>query len=156
MRLTSGRPKNTRSRERGAAAIEFALSLVLLVPLIFGILDYGYYFYVAVSTVEATRVAARQISLQTVGSCGTPAAIAAATPAALATSAGVVYMNQIGQGSNTTVTATCVTTPVNPTWNVKVQVDFRPIVGFLRAGMHPSTVTSGYVEFSQTLYTAGN
>jgi Flp pilus assembly protein TadG len=155
MRLTLGRPKNRGSRERGAAAIEFALSLVLLVPLIFGILDYGYYFYVAVSTVEATRIAARQIAGQSVGNCASAAATTAATTAALATSAGTVYMNQIGQGANTTVTATCGTTPVNPTWNVKVQVDFRPIVGFLRAGMHASTKTTGYVEFSQTLYVAG-
>jgi hypothetical protein len=101
-------------------------------------------------------VAARQISLQAVGACGTPAATVAATTAALATSAGTVYMNQIGQGSNTTVTATCVATPVNPTWNVKVQVDFRPVIGFLRAGMHASTKTAGDVEFSQSLYVAGN
>lgn len=157
MRLRFGRPKRKPARQRGAAAIEFALSLVLLIPLIFGVLDYGYYFCVAVSTVEATRVVARQIAGQAVGSCGTAAATAAAALVALPTSAGTVYMNQVGlrQGPNTTVTATCGATPVNPTWNVKVQVDFRPLVGFLRAGMHASTVTPGYVEFSQSLYVAG-
>jgi len=162
MRLTSGRPKNTRSRERGAAAIEFALSLVLLIPLIFGILDYGYYFCVAASTVEATRVAARQIAGQNVGSAVGACTSAAATAAialvtAPGTSSAVAYMNQVGmrQGPNTTVTVTCGVTPVTPTWNVKVQVDFRPLVGFLRAGMHASTKTSGYVEFSQSLYVAG-
>jgi Flp pilus assembly protein TadG len=162
MRLTSGRPKHKRAQQRGAAAIEFALSLVLLIPLIFGVLDYGYYFCVAVSTVEATRVAARQIAGQNVGSavgaCSSAAATAAiAVVTTPATSAGVAYMNQVGmgQGPNTTVTATCVTTPVTPTWAVKVQVDFRPLVGFLRAGMHASTVTPGYVEFSQSLYVAG-
>jgi Flp pilus assembly protein TadG len=159
MRLTLGRPKRKRARQRGAAAIEFALSLVLLIPLIFGILDYGYYFYVAVSTVEATRVVARQVAGQPVGACGTAAATAAATlVTASGTSAGTAYMNQAGmlQGPNTTVTATCGAAPVNPTWNVKVQVDFRPLVGFLRAGMHRSIKTAGYVEFSQSLYVAGN
>jgi Flp pilus assembly protein TadG len=156
MRLTSGRPKHERAHQRGAAAIEFALSLTLLIPLIFGILDYGYYFYIAVTTVEATRVAARQIAGQTVGNCASAAATAAAAAAALSTSAGTVYMNQIGQAANTTVTATCGTSPVDPTWDVKVQVDFRPVIGFLRAGMHASTKTAGDVEFSQSLYVAGN
>jgi|HubBroStandDraft_6_1064221.scaffolds.fasta_scaffold365004_2 Flp pilus assembly protein TadG len=162
MRLTLGRPKRERARQRGAAAIEFALSLVLLIPLIFGILDYGYYFYVAVSTVEATRVAARQIAAQSIGSAAGACTSAAATSAITlvttpATSAAVVYMNQAGmwQGPNTTVTVTCGTAPVTPTWNVKVQVDFRPLVGFLRAGMHRSIKTAGYVEFSQSLFVAG-
>jgi Flp pilus assembly protein TadG len=156
MRLTSGRSKCKRAQQRGAAAIEFALSLVLLIPLIFGILDYGYYFYVAVTTVEATRVAARQIAGLAVGNCGSAAATATAALVALPTGAGTVYMNQIGQAGNTTVTATCGTLPADPTWNVKVQVDFRPVIGFLRAGMHPSIKTAGYVEFSQSLYVSGN
>ena len=160
MRLTLGRSKRKRARQRGAAAIEFALSLVLLIPLIFGILDYGYYFYVAVTTVEATRVAARQIAGQAIGSAAGACTSAAATSAVTltttsASSAGLIYMNQIGQRSNTTITATCGTAPVTPTWNVKVQVDFRPLLGFLRVGMNPSTKTTGYVEFSQSLFVAG-
>ena len=67
MRLTSGRPKHERAHQRGAAAIEFALSLTLLIPLIFGILDYGYYFYIAVTTVEATRVAEAPVRDRKVG-----------------------------------------------------------------------------------------
>jgi hypothetical protein len=55
MRLTSGRPKHKRAQQRGAAAIEFALSLTLLIPLIFGILDYGYYFYVAAAPAPPRR-----------------------------------------------------------------------------------------------------
>ena len=36
-----------RQRSRGVAALEFALSLTFLVPLLMGTLDFGYYFYVA-------------------------------------------------------------------------------------------------------------
>jgi Flp pilus assembly protein TadG len=160
MRLRSGRSKSKRARQRGAATIEFALSLVLFLPLILGILDYGYYFYVAVTAVEAARVGARQIANQTVGNCANAAAVLAARNLVIApmmpgpAGAATVYMNQIGLGGNTTVTASCGTAPVDPTWNIKVQVDFRPAVGFLRAGMHASAI-AGDVEFSQTLYVLG-
>jgi len=157
MRLMLGRSKSKRIGQRGVAAIEFALSLVFFIPLVLGILDYGYYFYVAVTTVEATRLAGRQIAAQAVTNCANTAAKNAASALVTAsTGAATVYMNQtIGMGANTTVTATCGTAPVDPTWNVKVQVDFRPAVGFLRAGMHASAV-AGKVEFSQSLFVAGS
>jgi Flp pilus assembly protein TadG len=144
--------------------IEFALALVFFVPLILGILDYGYYFYVAVNVVEATRIGARQLALQNVGNCANLAAVAAARALATATMAAgppgpgpaTVYMNnQTGMGTKTTVTASCGIVPSNPTWNFKVQVDFPPAVGILRAGMHPSVAVPGDVEFSQTVYIGG-
>jgi Flp pilus assembly protein TadG len=155
MRLKARREESKRSKQRGTAAIEFALSIAFLAPLVLGIIDYGYYFYVAVTTVEATRLAARQLEAQVVGACGTAAATTASNLAQGSAGAAKVYMSQIGLVSSTTVTATCGTDPGNPTWNVTVEVDFRPAVGFVRAGMNPST-TAGKVEFSQSLYLAGN
>lgn len=160
MRLKLGRARSKRPGQRGVAVLEFSLALVFFVPLILGILDYGYYFYVAVNVVEAARIGARQLSLTNVGNCASAAATAAQTAATASMTPGpagpaTVYMNQIGQGTNTTVTATCVVAPINPTWNFKVEVDFRPAVGFLRAGMHPSATVPGYVEFSQRVYIPG-
>jgi Flp pilus assembly protein TadG len=162
MRLRLGRSRSKRPRQRGVAVIEFSLALVFFVPLILGILDYGYYFYVAVNVVEATRIGARQVALQNVGNCANVAAVAAARAVATATmlpgppGPATAYMNnQTGMGLKTTVTASCGTVPSDPTWNFKVQVDFPPAVGFLRAGMHPSVAVPGDVEFSQTVYIGG-
>jgi Flp pilus assembly protein TadG len=52
--------------ERGAAAVEFALILVVLAPLLLGTLQYGYYFYVAQSASSAARETARRLA---VGDC---------------------------------------------------------------------------------------
>ena len=46
-----------RLGQRGAVAVEFAFSLFFLVPLLLGMLDYGYYFWIGVNAVQAaTRV----------------------------------------------------------------------------------------------------
>jgi Flp pilus assembly protein TadG len=58
----SGRGRGVRGRrgaEDGAAAVEFALVSVLLFTLLFGILQYGYYFYQLNSANAASREAAR-------------------------------------------------------------------------------------------------
>ena len=62
-----------RCREdRGAAAVEFALVAVFLIPLIFGILDYGLWFADSLATRDGARGAARSGALGTYGSsCGT-------------------------------------------------------------------------------------
>ncbi len=52
--------------EHGAAAVEFALVLVLLLTLLFGIIQYGFYFYSASTGSAAAREALRRAS---VGDC---------------------------------------------------------------------------------------
>ena len=48
------------------------------------------------------------------------------------------YMGQIGLSTPTTVTATCLTTPADPTWQVSLQVDFPPALGYMTArGLMP-------------------
>jgi Flp pilus assembly protein TadG len=46
-------------RERGAAAVEFALVSVLLFTLLFGIVQYGYYFFQSTSAEAGAREGAR-------------------------------------------------------------------------------------------------
>lgn len=47
------------SREEGAAAVEFALVLVLFLTLVFGIIQYSFYFFQMQATTSAAREGAR-------------------------------------------------------------------------------------------------
>ena len=63
------RPAGLRPRpDRGAAAVEFALVLVPLLLIIFGLIQYGMYFYSAQTGSNTVNAAARQLS---VGNCDT-------------------------------------------------------------------------------------
>lgn len=53
------RRKIGRARERGAAAIEFAITVPVLVAIVFGTIDWGYYFFHREIVVNASREGAR-------------------------------------------------------------------------------------------------
>jgi hypothetical protein len=55
------------ARQRGAVAIEFAIVLIPLTMLLFGIAELGRAFYQYDTIVKATRSAARYLSVQTTG-----------------------------------------------------------------------------------------
>lgn len=57
------RKKRLRS-ERGAAAVEFAVVLPVLLAIVFGAIDWGYYFFVREIVVNAAREGARVGTLQ--------------------------------------------------------------------------------------------
>jgi Flp pilus assembly protein TadG len=65
---TSIRARRTRD-ESGAALVEFALILVPFLLLVFGLIQYGIYFYAAQTGSHAVNTAARQLS---VGKCTDP------------------------------------------------------------------------------------
>ncbi len=67
-----------RHRERGAAAVEFALVLIPLLLIILGTIDWGYYFYVREVVADAARAGARAGSLDPVNP-GTTATTTATT-----------------------------------------------------------------------------
>ncbi len=52
--------------ERGAAAVEFALVLMPLLTIVFGLIQYGWYFYAMQSGTSATSAVVRELS---VGDC---------------------------------------------------------------------------------------
>ncbi|HZZ83152.1 MAG TPA: TadE family protein [Anaeromyxobacteraceae bacterium] len=56
--------RRERRRERGAAAVEFAILLPVLLLLVLGAMDWGYYFFVEQVIVNAAREGARAGSLQ--------------------------------------------------------------------------------------------
>jgi Flp pilus assembly protein TadG len=55
-----------RRDDRGAAAVEFALIMIPFMVLIFGLIEYGWYFYVAQNTSGAASNVARKLE---VGDC---------------------------------------------------------------------------------------
>ena len=57
-------------RERGAAAVEFALICIPLLIIVFGLIQYGLYFWSAQTGSNTVHSAARQLS---VGNCDTAA-----------------------------------------------------------------------------------
>jgi Flp pilus assembly protein TadG len=137
-----------RQRARGAAIIEMTLFLPLLMLLVCGMIDYGYYFYVSMTANEAARVAARTASSTSTGVCGSAAVTATATNAKAVLAS---YMGQIGMGTSTNLTSVVECVPsagLDPLWHVKVTVDFPPAVGFIKSLMRPSTKTPGWLVYS--------
>jgi|1185.fasta_scaffold51451_2 Flp pilus assembly protein TadG len=59
-----------RRRDRGAAAVEFALVAPLLFIVLFGIIDYGIWFADSISARQAVRDGARRGSVEQFGTCG--------------------------------------------------------------------------------------
>ncbi|SRR6266540_1955057 len=62
-----------RKTERGAAAVEFALILPLLMVILFGTIDWGWYFFVQQIVNNAAREGARVGSLTVPGTPGADA-----------------------------------------------------------------------------------
>lgn len=75
--LTRGHRWPGRSREDGAAAVELALVLPLLLLLVFGIIDFGRLFNAQITLSAAAREGARWAALS---QPGVPARVAAAAP----------------------------------------------------------------------------
>ncbi|QCB96748.1 hypothetical protein E5206_07220 [Arthrobacter sp. PAMC25564] len=59
-RFPSGSPPNRGNQQRGAAAVEFALIVPLLLGLVLGVIDYGMAFGQFISLQGAAREGARQ------------------------------------------------------------------------------------------------
>lgn len=154
MRLRLGRSGSKRFGERGAAAIELALTLPIVALIVLGTLDYGYFFYVGVNATEAARTGIMQAvtsaktanagaPIPNCANANTPNVITAAQTAAVAYM--TTNMNATMAGY-TTATVTCVTNPANPSWKIIVQVDFPPASGHVRAGL-PASAIAGRVRY---------
>jgi Flp pilus assembly protein TadG len=156
-----------RSRQRGVAAVEFALILPFITVLILAMCDYGYYFYIGINATEAARATAAQAS-------STAAAMYAGT--GVPTCGDALISNVTGSGAGapsltaaaymttnvsaaigleTTATVNCTMVPAiggKPLWGVVVTVDFPPASGKLHFGLPPSS-TAGNVRYrTPTLY----
>jgi hypothetical protein len=152
------------------AAIELALSMTFLVPLLLAVMDFGYYFYIGSVAEDAAQAGVRAAVRQSGGSnCGVSQAAVKLTGEAPAPSgaSGITCLTVVGAGGAascvmnepplrmgeaagpTTVTLTCANVPVNPTWSIVVQVNFTPAVGFFTAWM--PTGGTGKVRYTARL-----
>ncbi|HTB59344.1 MAG TPA: TadE/TadG family type IV pilus assembly protein [Polyangia bacterium] len=152
------RRRRGRARERGAAVIEFALTLPLLVPLMLFMIEYGHYFWVTLNAVEAAKMglaaAVTQNNTTPATSCADTTNVPIVTLAGQA--AAVLYFttNTPSLVSVATPTVTCVSgtingaTVTNPSWQIIVKMDFRPLIGFRLRWLHASTTLSGGITYS--------
>ena len=96
-----------RSSEKGAAAVEFAMVLPIFIAIIFGIIQFGFYFWTAESANTAAREAARRV---VVGDCWnsgnmTGFATSFASQATAVTRSADPASLEVGQNITITVTA---------------------------------------------------
>jgi Flp pilus assembly protein TadG len=147
-----------RDRQRGAAALEFAIASLFLIPLLIGMTQFGYYFYISMNVVEAQHQGLVAASRKTVVTCSaTAATLQLATDAASAAVDAYFAANTLS--SIVTLygkTPTCGTDPSNPTWSMTLIADFRPPWGKLMAWDKASPQTSGYLRYTaKTMYIRG-
>jgi Flp pilus assembly protein TadG len=161
----------SRDRSKGVAALELALSLSFLVPLMLAALDFGYYFYVGATAEEAARQGVQQAVRQSAGQpCGSapannaytivhdtyPATTGIACLGADNVSATYCYMNEPplgmgGVGGATEISnLTCDNNPVANSWHIQVDVSFKLVAGFYKP-LLPAGTGSGTVRYRASL-----
>ncbi len=132
--------------EHGAAAVEFALVMVPLLALVFGIMQYGFYFWSMQGGADAARQASRLASVGNPATCAglttrISAAVAAVSPAAN----GLEVRRTFSKADGSVVTASG-TVGIGDTVTVKVRFksyDFNlPYVPFINDGWVESTAVS--------------
>jgi Flp pilus assembly protein TadG len=136
--VTAGR---RRAGERGAAVIEFVLVAPLFLMLMLGAIDWGWYFVLRETIVNATREGARVASVQEVPATQSEAAAIATVRA---------YLSRIGVSAVpvrspevefTTITVPGVATPVSAVSVRLVSYPSSAISG-LRLTLVPTTITA--------------
>ncbi|SDT20590.1 TadE-like protein [Nocardioides scoriae] len=131
-----------RSRsDDGASAVEFALVMVPLLTLFFGILQYGLYFWTMQGGVDAARRAARTAAVGTTAGCTDFRRQVAGSLGAISSDATKVKVAR-------TYTTQAGSTTVAPGDKVEVTVQLAaydlnlPFVPFLRGGLISSTASA--------------
>ncbi|MDN4160620.1 TadE/TadG family type IV pilus assembly protein [Nocardioides abyssi] len=142
--MSSRRHRERRGKEGGAAAVEFALLLPLLLLLVFGIVQYGLYFWTLQGGSDIARDAARLSAVGTPDKCLTFRS---------AVRAQVESLN--GAGEVATITRTYVDASpngINVGDTVRVRVEFPaadlqlPFLPFVNGGL-VATTAEARVEY---------
>jgi Flp pilus assembly protein TadG len=97
--------------ERGAMAVEFALVFPIVFAVMFGIIQYGIYFWGRSTVAASARESARQLAVGTDWTCSHDQALAKANGAGSGAAATMRYLNdantaKVGDLVEVTVTAT--------------------------------------------------
>jgi Flp pilus assembly protein TadG len=124
-----------RGEERGAALVEFALILPILVMFVFGIIEFGREYSARIQLTSAVREGARAAAL----GFDPVAATIAAAPGLKLTAANVVYTPSpgstcTGASSTTTTTSVSTTTTTIPTARVTANYAFAYQIPLVRSG----------------------
>lgn len=96
--------------ERGAVAVEFALIFPIMFVVIFGVIQYGIYFWGRSTVAASARESARQLAVGTEWTCSKDLAVARANSASSGAVATMRYVNssntaEVGTTVEVTVTA---------------------------------------------------
>ncbi len=114
-----------KRRDRGAAAVEFALVLPILVALLLGIIEFGYGMYVQATISGAAREGARTLAISNSTASAQQAASRAALPAV------VLQASEISADSSQ-----CSATPdPSAAVTVKISYPYSGIAGLLPSGI---------------------
>lgn len=137
-------PRDPRTRERGAAAVEFALVLPVLVLLVLGIIYFSLYWNAVQGTQAAAREGGRVAALR--GSTAS-AACAAATDAlsgvtvdANSATVGVGSTSPAASGACSAAVYPCTSGIGNVYVTVRAEVTFS--IPFVPSGVGPKSITS--------------
>jgi len=126
-----------RAKERGTAAVEFALVLPLLLMLVLGAIDWGWYFFIREVAINAAREGARVGSVNAVDDAGASADAHAAATA---------YLNNLGlTGGTVTESTVVVGTATLATVRVVVTYPVGSLTGFTLPGfasLVPASITA--------------
>jgi len=135
-----------RRKQRGSAAIEFALILLPFALLLFGMIDYGWYLYVDMASTNAAREAARA-AITIAGACPNTAAISAGE------TTGNSYLSGLLPSSySPDVDGTCTTLPSgDPQFQFTVRVNFQTLTGSSLVPMPGGSAGSASVFTSATM-----
>ena len=121
-----GAPKR-RHRQRGAALVEFALVLPLLLVMVLGAIDWGWYFFIDQLVTNAAREGARSGTML-------PPTSSDSDAAAAALSASNNYLTSVQlKATGVAATTVTVTTASGPTKAVQVTITYPvgSLTGFL-------------------------
>ena len=135
-----------RSSARGAAVIEFALVLPLLLPLMLFMIEYGHFFWVTLNAVEAAKMG--------LASAVTQQKAAIVTLKGHDDAVNYFRTNTPSLLSAASPTVTCVSgtingaTVTNPSWQIVVKMDFRPLIGYRLPWLRASSIVSGGITYS--------
>jgi Flp pilus assembly protein TadG len=143
------RKTGKRDRRRGAAALEFALSMLVLTPVMIGICEYAYYFYIGINAVEAQRAGLLAVANTSVGAtCLNKSVVQSPALSAVTAYFTLNRLNTVvGVQNGATTLVGCNSGPPAPTLTMSLVVDYQPVFKFTMPWEKVSP-TAGYLRYT--------
>lgn len=128
-------------KPRGAAAVEFALVLPLLLTIVFGTIEWGYYFFTREIVINSAREGARAGTLQYTPPTD-PATVAVSTASTYLTNAGLNAAQATVKSTQADGTSSC---PTDSSC-ILVKYSLPTLTGFLDAILGSTRTIQAYAE----------